>query len=187
MKRNTHFRLSHLAALLLLGACGISTANADFVGAYTLDNWTLVNSPAFINGSVSPSTGDATMITLTSDTTETGGFTDFFITVPLSGTISFDWFFVNDDLPAFETSGYVLNGARTELSLGGLPSVVVLPTMVAVVAGDVFGFYVESLDGIDAPGMLEISNFSAPVPLPAAIWLLGSALLGLGVFRRRTA
>lgn len=172
--------------VLLLGAGGMSTANADFVGYYTLDNWTFQNDPG-VNGTVSPSSGDATMITLTSDTSGTGGFTDFFITIPADGTVTFDWFFDNTDLPAFETSGYLLNGTRIELSPLGVPSVITLMETVPVMAGDVFGFYVESADGIDAPGMLEISNFSAPVPVPAAIWLLGSALAGLGVFRRRAA
>ena len=170
-------------AILLLCAAGTGAAYADFSGYYTLDNWTLEMTLG-TNGFVDPSTGDATTIMLTSSFNETGGFTDFFITVPADGTVSFDWFF---DIPAtevpFEFAGYLLNG--TSVQFGTVPSVVFAPLMVPVLAGDVFGFYVESFDGLFEPGILTITNFSAPVPVPAALWLFGSALLGLGALRRR--
>ena len=42
------------------------------------------------------------------------------------------------------------------------------------------------LHGADATGAVLVDNVSiAPVPIPAAIWLLGSALGGLGFTRRR--
>ncbi|NNF16778.1 MAG: hypothetical protein HKN70_08515 [Gammaproteobacteria bacterium] len=153
-----------------------NTAHAAFDGDYTLDNWTFQTAG---NGTVTPASGDAAMITLKSDDSETGGFTDLFITVVTAGVISFDWFFTNDDLATFETGGYVLNGLRTDLTGGsGTTSVITMTEMVTVASGDVFGFFVESVDGIADPGYLDISEFNGPaqVPVPAAAWLLLSAI-----------
>jgi hypothetical protein len=47
--------------------------------------------------------------------------------------------------------------------------------------------YVGGLVNIGWNGVISVTNAAAPVPLPAAVWLLGSGLLGLlGVGRRRS-
>lgn len=50
------------------------------------------------------------------------------------------------------------------------------------VVGDTYGSYADTLGEIGNPG-----KYPAPVPLPAAVWLLGSTLAGLGFMRRKHA
>jgi len=47
-----------------------------------------------------------------------------------------------------------------------------------VAAGDIFGFRAYSLDSLGGAATTTISQFAAPVPLPTAVWLFGSGLLG---------
>jgi hypothetical protein len=84
-------------------------------------------------------------------------------------------------------SKYGLTGTVSDLSVAGSGPV------------GLFGFtgngvnatvqsYVLGTANVDAAGDLIISGNAAPVPLPAAVWLFGSGLLGLvGVSRRRKA
>jgi hypothetical protein len=63
-----------------------------------------------------------------------------------------------------------------------------------VLAGQTFGFYAYSTDSSLGSAATRIFDFNvepaspAPVPVPAAIWLIGAPLLGLlSRKRRRTA
>ena len=173
------------SVLATVALCATSSvAHAAFDGDYALDNWTLTTGG---DGSVSPSSGSASSITLTGNSSPDPGFTDYTVGVTASGTLSFDWTYSSTDLATFDTGGYVLNGARTDLALG-FPSAIAMTVSIAVNAGDIFGFYVESFDGIGDPGILTVNNFNAPpavVPVPAAAWLFGSALGLFGLSSRR--
>ena len=59
--------------------------------------------------------------------------------------------------------------------------------MVSVLSGDVFGFYIRSLDGILGRAYLDIDAELSPsaVPVPAALPLMASALGIFGIARRR--
>ncbi|MEO1899651.1 MAG: PEP-CTERM sorting domain-containing protein, partial [Methylococcales bacterium] len=54
-------------------------------------------------------------------------------------------------------------------------------------AGEVFGFRAHSIDSAFGAATTTISNFSAPaaVPVPAAVWLFGSGLMGLIAMRKK--
>jgi hypothetical protein len=49
-----------------------------------------------------------------------------------------------------------------------------------------FGYYTSIPDGTPIPAIIEVDNIvvGAAVPVPAAVWLFGSALAGLGFLRR---
>ena len=160
------------AVLAVAGA-----ANADFSGYYAPGNWA-VYSPGdgFITWNA-PS-----MVTI--DGINTGGpadYTTLTIAAGAAGTFAFDWTYFTYDSPGWDEGGYIVNNTYYMLDMGygpGSGSV-----SVAVNAGDTIGFYVLSYDGGLGQGVLEVYNFSAPVPAPGALALLG--LAGLTARRRR--
>ena len=88
----------------------------------------------------------------------TEGFTDFTVDVTEAANISFDWDYTLNDVPGFDSFGYLLNGVYTMLTdpnLGnqsGTGNVVVAP-------GDVFGFRSQTDDNIFGNNETVISNF----------------------------
>jgi hypothetical protein len=103
---------------------------------------------------------------------------------------------LNPLLTTAETSGSGLYGAnaQTKYTLIGASDMSAVGT-----AAQLFGFtgnavagtlnsYILGTVNLAADGTLAINGASAPVPLPAAVWLFGSGLMGLvGVSRRRKA
>jgi autotransporter-associated beta strand protein len=108
----------------------------------------------------------------------------YFITIPASGTLSFDWNYYDPDLPGYDIA-YFLNGVETLLSDGGGFGHI----SIDVHEGDVLGWKIVSLDSVGGQGILEISNFLAPglpvVPEPAALTVV-VALAMLAAPRRRS-
>lgn len=98
----------------------------------------------------------------------------------------------NDDLTVMATdkSGGVDSFANwTSLSnwVNGENRIMAISTsgnlMQSVTINSQLGF--ESLGGLDQLKQTEISGFVSAVPVPAAIWLLGSSLAGLGITAAR--
>jgi hypothetical protein len=117
--------------------------------------------------------------------------TTYLTTASTTGTIKFNYTYTTNDCcgPYFDPAGYVINGQFTQLSPDSAPytdmNYVGSGTVqLSLVAGDVFGFYVSMIDGPQGRADIAVST----VPLPAALPLFGSALIGLaGLISRRKA
>jgi hypothetical protein len=175
------------AALLLVAP---TAAHADFSGPYTPSNWTFSNGngDGFVN-----TTSDS--ITVTGADNGVADNADFTIAAAGTGLWSFDFNWDNQDTdpggegPIFDFGGFLLNGVFTPYG-GADTSGSQAP--IAVIAGDIIGYRVNTFDALFGPGVLTISNFSAPVdvvstPEPGTLILmaLGAAGLAVGRLRRR--
>ena len=88
------------------------------------------------------------------------------------------------DTPTFSPSG-VIDGWSTPITAGGNNGIVSVLPLTTLSAGD-YVLEIRGLaDGSSGGSYSGVLNV-AEVPLPASILLLGPALGGLGVFRRRT-
>jgi hypothetical protein len=191
-------QVSGLAALLYRIALILLpfSLNAAFVGDYALSNFTLTNTN--LNPSdVIPANGFAEVtpageLVLTGSNTGSGlmpGATTYLTTLSRgTGEVSFDWSFSSLDIPEWDIGGYIQGSVFNILadSTGQSGSVSFLVT-----AGETFGFGVQTIDNAGEPGILTISNFSAPggavIPEPgtSASLLLGAGGLALWRLHRR--
>jgi MYXO-CTERM domain-containing protein len=159
------------AALAMTGV-----AQAQFEGYYAPENWTFYDEAG---GSLDLG-GVPDYLTIIGGDSSIAGYTTLTIAAGAAGTVEFDWSYYSIDSPGYDEGGYIYNGANYFLSdtYGESGSV-----SFEVGAGEEIGFYVYTSDGAYGPGELTISNFSAPVPTPGALALLG--LAGLASSRRR--
>jgi hypothetical protein len=100
--------------------------------------------------------------------------------------VTFAWNYVSEDCcgSAWDPAGYVLNGVQHQLSVNGPAGQGSAGVAtVDVGAGDVFGWYVESLDSEQGPGILSVSV----VPEPATVALLLAGVGALVFAARRRA
>jgi hypothetical protein len=175
-----------LNSITYLGAGGTVTQNMPdftFVGSGMPDGVGLLNNPTYtttVNGD-----GETTRtlgVSLPIDWIAAGvmtpwGSTYSFPTIGITGVVAFG---VQGDLVS--TSPYVVGlipfGSDTELSstLGGVQSDIYNASRAA------------TFTAVNAPGITGTGNLifaASAVPIPAAVWLFGSGLLGLiGVARR---
>ena len=174
-----------LASAVLVAAIAVgapSIAAADFAGSYALDNWTFANTNA--DGSVVPSSGTATSITITGGDNGSLAFgaTNFTVAAAATGTVSFSWSYSSVDLNTFDLAGFckpiVPNLDPCAVDMGNVNSTADNLILIAtnaesgasgtfsetVAAGDIFGFSVVTADNIFGPGVLTISDFFAPEP-----------------------
>src|SRR5579884_1554702 len=134
-------------------------ASAAFIGAYSPNNWTLVNSNA--DGTVTADPGGA-FITLTGGNNGSGtpGTTDYTTLASQSGTIQFDFLYSSNDDAGFDWAGYLVGGVFVQLAdASGLPK---QSATFNVTQGEQFGFRVGTADNGGEPGVLTVSAFSAP-------------------------
>jgi hypothetical protein len=186
-----------LQLAVMLGLAAIPHAKAAFISDYAIDMFTLSNTNA--NGSViTPDAGLS--ILLTGGNTGSGlpGITDFTVTAAASGVVEFQFSFLsldskkavcgtNSNLPC-DYGGYLAGNVFTQVAddtnqVSGTVSF-------NVVAGQTFGFRVGTADNNGEPGVLTVSDFSAPqdsaavVPEPASAAMALAGLAGAFGVRR---
>ena len=165
-------------------------ARAGMIGAYDPSLWTLTNTSA--DGFVTPI---ATGVEITGGNTGSGnpGTTDFQIVAVGTGLVSFSFVYFSLDSPTFDYAGYLLGPNFFPLAdssgISGSQSF-------AVTLGENFGFRVGTVDNQYEPGVLDISDFNAPVstvstgaPEPATGAIVLAALafvLGIRLRQRRS-
>jgi hypothetical protein len=173
MKIKTAVAVAAVAALA-------GTSYGQFSGVYAPGNWTFNANGG--GGSVNWA-GAPGIMDLTGDDTALGPFdTDLTIMVPAAGTLAFSWLYTTIDTGTYDSAYYLINGSPTFLSDNTTPGATGLIS-VPVNAGDTIGFRVTTADGAFGPGVLTIRDFSAPVPAPGSLALLGAG--GLVAMRRR--
>ena len=163
-------------------------AYAGFIGDYALNNFTLVNTNA--DGSVTtPDNGLTAVLTGGNNGSGEPGTTDLLTTAAGTGTVAFHYSYSALDFPGFDYAGYLIDSAFVQLAdtdgQSGNASFM-------VTAGQIFGFRVGTLDNTGEPGILTISNFSAPSgggavpePVTAPVVFMGLAAAVYYRCRRR--
>jgi hypothetical protein len=152
-------------------------AISGFVGDFDLSNWTLVNDPAGVAGSFQTEPGPPVEVYVTGGNSGVGGNTDFQVTVPENGFISFDWGYQATDTGCWDSGGVAVNGVFTVLACNNEPvSYFDASYSLPVQAGDLFAFRVFTEDGAFGAGTLGVTNFgfdggSAPASarIPVAV------------------
>ena len=188
--------LTTVCTVALLATEKPAEAVIGFQDEYAPSNWTFVNNNAdgFVDTSGAPS-----QISLTGGDNSSGnsGTTDYTITAPGSGTVSFNWNYLTNDLNSFDPLTRLLNGTETQLtdnidffatSQSGSDSF-------SVSTGDTFGFRIATIDNTSGAGSATFTNFVAPDAASAAsvpfefspstgIFLVGS-IFGLNKMRKK--
>ncbi len=146
------------------------TANG-FTGAFEVGNWT---EEIIGNGSVNTDNAPESIVLVGSD--DQGGVgpfeTNFCITVPVDGSIIFNWTYNTNDVdgPLFDPFGYSIDGSFTELTD---PSGLVIQggvEVLTVVAGQEFCFSQRSTDGIlGSSTTLAFSFIFSDTGIPTAV------------------
>lgn len=183
--------------LFIYLACFLGTANAatieNFTSDYDVSNWS-----QSLNGGSIDTSGAPTSIIEISSNTDTGlsADTDFTITSLDDGIVTFNWVYSTEDRDGsfYDPFGWLINGSFTQLTVDDLFTTQSGVESFTVNAGDVFGFRMTSLDSALGAATVVISGFSAPapngvapVPVPAAVWLFGTGLIGLFGMRKKSS
>ena len=132
-----------------------------FQAEYDPTNWTLDRN----GGGGFIRTTEPISIFLDGSNTGTGNSidTDFTITAPNSGTVSFNWDYNTDDgSPRFDPFIRLLNGSETQLTNDGGPDRQSGTDSFLVNTGDSFGFRINTTDDLFGEASTLISNFEAP-------------------------
>ena len=140
---------------ILTAILAVGVAQADFTGYYDHSSWTLE-----VNGGDGSTVTTNRMLILTGSNNDCRVFTCYTIKVPGDGNFSFHWDYAcEDEFARLDTAGYSIDGVVTLLAdTDGQSGDVSVP----VLEGQTIGFWVDTSDGMDEPGVLTVTLFSGP-------------------------
>jgi len=178
-----------MCCALALAALASQPARADFITPYSLSDFTLTNTNA--DGTVmTPDGGLSIVFTGGNNGSGEPGFTTLVTTAAASGLVQFQFSYFSFDLPGNDGSGYLVNNVFTPLAdTSGTASS--SPISFNVTAGEIFGFEMTTVDNEFEPGVLTVTDFSAPgdpsttsTPEPGSALLVLTAAFVVGFCRR---
>lgn len=180
-------RATLLYAISAAGLLGFS-ASAGFSGYYGAPcSWRTLDNHCFAGkrcGMATYTSGAPASVTvISSDVIGTGAadpfssLTRFTIIAGGAGKVRLDWSYVTLDVgdplatplvPSafFDPAGYMLNGTPKRLTDNAGPASQRGAFDFSVVVGDVFGFFVESINNLGGAAKITITNFQSPLPQP---------------------
>jgi hypothetical protein len=182
--------LAGIFSALALSWIAAPAEAGSFIAGYDLSNWTLTNTNA--DGSAAtPDLGVTLVLTGGNNGSGTPGMTDFVINAPAAGLVQFSWSYMSLDATTpvcgpfanliCDDGGYLLNGVYTELADDTTWMTTGSGTAsFSVTSGESFGFRVNTADNTGEPGILSITDFSAPINSNAPEPGTWSVALGLG-------
>lgn len=172
-----------LAACLALASPARASVIFDSL-SFTLSNNPTCNSGNNCGSAVTANAGLSLVFTGENTGSGIGGNTDLLTIAPGNGLITFDWSYSDANMVGYETVGYLLQGTFFELANSNGQAGT--DVMVSVLAGQSFGFEIQALDNTGEPGILTVSNFTAPsasIPEPGTLGLAIAGALALAVFK----
>lgn len=193
-QQNT-FKLERIKMKKIISLCifllaTATTANAgiitNFTDDYDVSNW----SQSLDGGSIDLSGAPLSIIEISSNGGAGASNTDFTIAALTNGFVSFDWLYTtsDDDGSSWDTFGWLLNGAYTQVTTNGLFADQSGNVSFYVDEGDVFGFRSHSVDSAFGSASTTVSNFSlVEVPEPSSLAIIALALAGLSFSRKNKA
>jgi hypothetical protein len=155
----------YVVPIALAVAAGFTPQAKAGTIAYPLSAFTLVNTDA--DGSMASSDGITATITGGNSGSGLDGTTDLITVAVSDAIIEFHWVYMSLDMPSYDFGGYLLDTTFTILAdTSGMQGT----TSFTVLAGQTFGFRVETADNGGEPGLFTVSSFNPParVPEPAS-------------------
>ncbi|MEZ5045592.1 MAG: hypothetical protein R2831_01225 [Chitinophagaceae bacterium] len=138
---------------------------SGFAGTYAPANWTTLNSNS--NATINVGSAPASISMVSSNGLSGSGFTNYTITTPCSGILSFDWSYTTVDGATYDYPRYAINGGSYNLFPGYSTGLGTTPqngtVNIPVVAGQSFSLQIYSTDNVAGSCTVNITNFKAPI------------------------
>jgi hypothetical protein len=162
--------------------CGVQVG---FAGDYAPANWaTTITGNS--NGSINAGGAPANIVMTSSNGAVGGGAgaTNWTITLPCSGNVTFNWAYTTVDGALYDYPRYSINGGAQTLfsgySTGGSNNQNGTQT-IAVTAGDVLQLNIYSVDNVAGSCVATITNFAAPSAVPQTVTWFTLPVAGINI------
>ena len=174
----------------LMASAAVALALPVAANAAMFENCTGFSLSSSGDGSVVASADGAfdCAFTLTGVNDGNAGLTQYTAVADMGYLVDFQWAYSSDDIDdsSFDPAGFTINGVLTQLTVTEEPPAIQDGAgAFQILAGDTFGWYVDSTDGILGAADLDVFSDFTVIPLPAGGLLLLTALGGMAALRRR--
>jgi hypothetical protein len=175
-----------LISIFMLSSVASALSINGFQGYYDPSNWDQIITDS--NGSIDTS-GAPNFIHIfgSNDGSDKKGYTLLQIDIPAFGLVSFSWEYSTADTGRPDLDPFTIGETNFPLTNDSGPDTQTGTYSQLYGIGDAIKFGICSIDNLGGAAEVIISNFQAPapVPVPAAIYLLGAGFVGIVGLRKK--